>query len=97
MQSQSRLRQMIMDAIADDYEQLESILSQVRPWAEIERVQANDEEIIRLLIELITDGSAKAFRLSPTAPPLSVNEISPGELHDLYFLLSERGRSELAG
>lgn len=96
MQSQLLLRGMVMDAIADDYERLDSILIQVFEWAAAEGVEATRRDVINILTELITRGSAHAFLLLPSAAPVLVSEVlSAEEMEDVYFLLSSVGKKEI--
>lgn len=89
------LSTMIMDAIANDFESLESIYTQVETWAWSEGIRTTREDIVIALLDLLGRGYAKAYLLSPHDPPEITSELDVENIMNSYFLLTNEGRSVL--
>ncbi len=84
-----------LNAIADDYENLETISQDVRQLGERCGLIFGHTEIEAAVLYLLEFGFAKAYRLSPYGPPDEVVGIpSLAEITSLYFFRTEMG-SEL--
>src|SRR5713226_8176853 len=63
------IRNFVLRAIADDYEDFEMVFSEATKWAsEDGRIRVTREEVIRGLEKLIEEGYAKAYLLSSQPP-----------------------------
>ena len=90
------MRSFVMEAIANDYEDLSMIESEVTDWAAEHKLAVTQNEIRAILVSLIESGLAKAYLLGSqpefTAEPMAGSGISdPG----CYFLLTAEGREAL--
>jgi len=85
------LRQFILEAMANDYENFECIEEQVNKWMKNEQADVSKQELALTLETLITEGYARAFILSPVPPHSTFAEFSLERLDDLRFHLTTRG------
>jgi hypothetical protein len=87
------LRMFVLDVIADDYENLEKIYSDVNELGVSSGLSIQKPEIIDALIGLLESDLASAYKLSGTAPNQKVQGVpSRDKLVDYYFLVTERGQ-----
>jgi hypothetical protein len=83
--------QLIIDAVANDYESFESITQQVQEWTQAEKaILISPEEIERGLAQAIAMGYVQAFRLSATSPP-EVVKFNATEIGELSFYRTRAG------
>ena len=90
----------VLDAISDDYEDMERIANEVHSLGSRCGLSVTDDDISQGLITLITRGLAKAYRLYPShRPPEEIQGVpQPGNFPDLYFLITDKGTElQLAG
>ena len=90
MEREERVRSMVMDAIADDYEDLQTVVGDVSSWASEEGVALTPGEILDALTGLIDAGLAKAYHLDPNCAPQPLQGYAPG----CYFLLTDKGKAQ---
>jgi hypothetical protein len=83
-----------MDAIADDYEEISHISELVHKWASSE-LSVSHDEIRKTLQQLIEEGLAKAYLLSPYNPPLELPGFDNSHAENLYFWLTDAGRQAI--
>jgi len=87
-----------LNAIADDYETVASILEDVRRSSH-GNVDATD--VTTCMADLVRDGMADAHRFDPTSgsyEPLSINPaqaLGPAQMDTLWFRVNDRGRQQL--
>ena len=90
------VQDLIIDAIANDYESFETIVHEVNTWSLEQGRHVDIGEIRDGLLELIQCGYAKAYSLSPTSDPM---EIGISELRSrfesAYYLLTEQGKRSI--
>jgi hypothetical protein len=81
-------RELVLDAIANDFEDLETIYSDVSVWCAREGLVVNLDEVVDALRELVELGYAKAYWLSEFSPPVECPVDTPG----CYFLVTAKGK-----
>lgn len=87
------IRMFILDVIADDYENLEKIQTEVKDFACRSGLKIGDGDVARELANLIDGGLARAYRLSTTAPVREMSGTPPAaDLNRYYYWLTEAGR-----
>lgn len=96
------IRMLVLDTIADDYENFEKIADEVKRMADRAGLYTNVGEIQGAVIDLIEMGLAKAYRLSPNSPTEEFYGIPPlNEIDDYFFWTTDEGKriqeSELEG
>ncbi len=91
MTRQEILQSLVITAMANDYEDFEMILHETLNWAPQKGLTVAREEVIEALEQLIEDGYAQAWVLSPTSPA-EVVPYSRENLDNLYFYVTPRGR-----
>jgi hypothetical protein len=87
--SQSRDRhdftiKLVMTALVDDYENLETIIPEVARGAGDQVVPLRDE-IVQAIKDLISAGYAQSFELSPLRPHATAIAFNPERVDDLYY------------
>jgi hypothetical protein len=82
----------VLNAIADDYEALETIYSEVSSLGARCGLINQNEDIVQGLVSLIATGLAKAYRLRSS--PIEEVEGLPerSEMNDLYFWVTPKGK-----
>jgi hypothetical protein len=93
MERSDLVRALVMDAIANDYEEPGVIVDEVSAWAGERGVSVTTTEILAALTGLVQTGLAKAYRLSASRPAEEVHGLQ--QIHretDCYFLLSPEGK-----
>jgi predicted XRE-type DNA-binding protein len=85
-------RMFVLDAIADDYENLEKINGEVKSFYGNCGLTIQPSEILGALIDLIELGLARAYWLWQH-PPREIEGVPPlDEIDNYYFWLTEEGR-----
>ena len=87
------LEMFVLDAIADDYESLEKIKTEVISFGARAGMTVAADEATRALVRLLEKGLAQAFRLESTQTPQSHPGI-PEEslLGEYYFWTTDEGK-----
>jgi hypothetical protein len=85
---------LVMAAMADDYENLETIIPEVARGAGDQVVPSRDE-IIQAIKDLISAGYAQSFELSPLPPHATAIAFNPERVDDLYYYLTAPGKKIL--
>lgn len=85
------ITELIKDAIANDYEHFEMIMTEVSAWAAESGIFVSREEVAVLLLQLVRSGMAASYALSPhsvDAEPCAPQIADPS----CYFLLTQAGK-----
>ena len=95
MSGTASVREMTLDAIADDFENFEMILHEVGKWSSELGAAASESEVAMALVSLVEDGLAQAYSMSSGRA-----EVIPIALSGLtdplnYFLVTAKGKQEL--
>lgn len=88
------VKDLIMGAMADDYESYEIIIGCITGFAAEAGETLDLAEIPGLLKELIEKGNVDAFELSSFAPHAVVVPFSHDRLDELWYYLSPKGMLE---
>lgn len=89
------IRSMVMDSIANDYEDFRMISREVMKWASERALYVETGEVADALMDLVECGFAKAYRLSANSPFETVERPEAREISEYYFLLTDEGRASL--
>jgi hypothetical protein len=93
MTGEALIRGLVMDAIADDYEDLNMVIGEVTEWAKERGVTVAPVDVSDNLRKLVELGLAKAYRLSPRSLPEEIGVENLGDLSaGYYFLLTDDGK-----
>ena len=85
------LRMFVLDAIADDYENLEIICTDVSAMSTRCGLLIQCSDVTQALVSLIESGLASPYKLRPTAEKIEgIPAIDA--LRDYYYLVTEKGR-----
>jgi hypothetical protein len=83
---------LVLNSIADDYEDFDRVFDEVTEWAGFRGLQLTRNEVADALERAVNTGRAQAFALS-TVPPCSTPvSFTTEKLDQLYFLLTPEGR-----
>lgn len=92
----SVIRDLIMDAIADDFESFDTIHECVNRWdSEDMNIHPDNSEIEKALFQLLEAGLADAYILTNTNKKIELSDISSANLKTFYFYLSPEGLRDL--
>lgn len=90
------LGRMVLEAVANDYEELEMIISEVVKWTTADGSGTPDRsQIEHALIASITDKDVQAYRPSEPSAQLVPAMADPQNLHTLWFYITEQGKEKL--
>jgi hypothetical protein len=93
MKRSDLLQILVLDVVADDYEDFAKIVSEVSQMCGALEFEITRSEVFRALEDLIRLGLIKAYFLSPWTSPMDVPGIPSRErLPELHFLQTEKGR-----
>jgi len=85
---------LILDSIANDYEDFAMISQEVRDWAQERGFLPEVSEIWAILMGFLEKGLAKAYRLAG-AGPAEYLQLPTQQDEDCYFYLTRAGRESL--
>ena len=91
MERDELARSIAMDAIADDYEDLQTVVGDVSSWSSEQGVALTQTEILEALTGLLDAGLAETYHLDPNCAAQPLQGYAPG----CYFLLTDRGKAAL--
>jgi hypothetical protein len=83
---------MILESVANDYEQLDHIANQVATWTETPKDQLDFRGIEATLADCISSGYIEAYELNSTAPQV-VKVSGTANFNQHWFLITERGKA----
>ncbi len=85
-------RLLVLEAIANDYEELSTVCSDVEQWLGEKGESIAEAEVLEALFSLVKDGLAEGYRLSTTPPyAVLVKPVSPHDMAGLHFLITQAG------
>lgn len=85
---------MVVESVANDYEQLEQIADQIAMWTGTPPDRLDIERIKAALVDAINAGYIEVYELNSTAPHALKVAMSSGSLEELWFLITEQGRAK---
>ena len=90
------LRRLVLQAVADDYEELEMIVSEIVKWTSRSGSDTPDKgQIAHALMASITDKDVQAYRPSEPSAQLIPAMAEPQNLQSLWFYITEQGKERL--
>ena len=92
MENELALKLFVKDAIANDYEDFETIAGEVTSWAAEAGFSTNPDAIFSMLKSLIELGLAQAYLLNSVGPLQTLPNMANPEC---YYLLTPKGREIL--
>jgi hypothetical protein len=90
---ESQIKNSVLSAISDDYENLELILDSVHRHDD---PTSTAEPVSVALAELVKDGLAQAYELSSESPEATAVSIDPDRMKELWFYATPRGIARIA-
>lgn len=89
-----KLLRMILEAVANDYEQLRDIENQIASWTETPMDQLDREKIRATLYGAINSGYVGTYELTSTPPHVVEFSTETANLDRHWFLITMQGRSK---
>jgi hypothetical protein len=90
------IRGYVLNAVANDYENLDLIAKEAAQWALEEKSSFSRELLTRALSTLIHDGLVDCYRFSQFQSNYERCEFEIGKLNDLWFYISKKGKGHPA-
>lgn len=89
----SVIKEYVLRAISDDYEEFERIFEDASGWAANRGIKANPENVVEALGQLISEGYARAytFGTSRSRKPEPA-EYSADSVDSLWFYVTPKGK-----
>ncbi len=84
-----QIKDSVLNAIADDYENIETILETVQKF---DSPAATVHQVSETLHDLIQDGLAQAYDLSPGVPHATKADFSSNRIDELWFYVTPEGK-----
>lgn len=95
--SHNELARMVLQAVANDYEDFEMIVSEIVGWTSKDNVALDVSQIQDALMKSIADKDVKAYEPSETSNHLIVTQADPQKIRTLWFYITEQGKKRLQG
>ncbi len=89
------LGRMVLEAVANDYEELEMIVSEIVDWTGGGNDVPDRKQIEHTLMVSIADKDVNAYEPSETSGQLIPTLADPQRLHTLWFYITEQGKERL--
>ena len=93
----SRLEALVLDAIANDFEDLNQIVRDVTEFGSGEKIAVERADVVFALRSLAHKGFAAGYRLAGEERPRPVRIADWGSLEELYFFRTDCGKTYLSG
>ncbi|HEX5411840.1 MAG TPA: hypothetical protein VFZ27_08245 [Terriglobia bacterium] len=93
MKDSSRfVKECVIRAVSDDYEEFERVFADVTGWAAERGIVIDRQGVLSALEGAIAEGYASAYVLSGTPPYSTPVEYSAALLDDLWFYVTPKGK-----
>jgi hypothetical protein len=89
------LGRMVLEAVANDYEELEMIVSEIVKWAGSINDAPNRNQIEYALMVSIADKDVEAYEYSEKSCRYIPTSADSQTLHTLWFYITEQGKERL--
>ena len=89
-----KLLLMILESVANDYEQLDHIANQVATWTKTPIDQLDFRGIEATLADCISSGYIEAYELNSTAPHVVKVSGTIANFNQHWFLITELGKAK---
>jgi hypothetical protein len=86
------VRELVVCAAADDYEDFEKVVKEVTGWAVEHGTSANRQTIFEKLREVISDGYMRAYVYSQESARFEQAECTVENLDRLWFYVTAKGK-----
>lgn len=93
----SGLEEMVLDAIANDFEDLSQIVRDVTGFGLEEGIAIDQADVMPALRGLVRRGFAEGYRFADDERPQPVLMADWGDMEGLYFSITGSGKAYLAG
>jgi hypothetical protein len=93
----NRFIELIVDAAANDYENVQTVMEQVNEWATVEGIELSASDIVDAITEALEKGYLSSFEYSKASNSYEPQECNIDNIDELYFLATKKGRQLLSG
>ena len=91
----NRLEYMVLQAVANDFEELEMIISEIGKWTSANDPSPDADQIERALMEAIADENVKAYEPREGHHQLVATQAEPQKMHALWFYITAQGTDRM--
>ena len=88
-------KELVLNSVADDYEDFRIILDEVTYWGSQRGIQLTRDEVEMALLDLLSTGHVQAYELSSVPPHSTPVSFTAERARDLYYYLTPTGRKIL--
>jgi hypothetical protein len=92
--NKNEMDRLLLEAVSNDFEQIDSIADQLAEWSEVFRT-FDRKKIECTLLSLLELGYIKAYLLSPNAPHVTEVDSITDDLSTYWFYITGRGKEVL--
>lgn len=86
--ARERLENYVLDATANDYENLSSMASDIAKWASRDSTSFSSNDLANAIEELVRRGKLRVYKYSKTSNKYETTEFSKAEIDRLWFFSS---------
>lgn len=86
---------LVMQAVADDFEEFEMIVNEITKWSVCKDAVPNSEQIERALLEAITERRVKAYAVIGPSNQLTETKANSDNLQGLWFIITDHGKTQM--
>jgi hypothetical protein len=90
-----RIRDYIINVVANDYENFGLIVDEVSAWASKDGMAVSPEEIMQALTSLVSDGLVDSYQFSHSSGGYELCDLASSNLTDRWFYVSKTGKAHL--
>jgi uncharacterized Zn finger protein len=84
-----------MQAVADDFEEFEMIVSEIAKWTNANDGVPNSTQIERALLKAIADKRVKAYEADGPSNQLTETQADSENLQRLWFYITDQGKTQM--
>jgi hypothetical protein len=81
---------LILQAVADDFEEFEMIVNEIAKWTK--KTAPDADQVQQALMRATAEGVIKAYEPREGHRQLVATEADPQKIHSLWFYITEQGR-----
>jgi hypothetical protein len=93
--NRDELERVVLQAVANDYEEFEMVVRDVRKWMGKVYDEPEIGQIEQVLQKSIVDDFVKAYECSETFCQVIATQANPPRSHSLLFYITEQGKERL--
>jgi hypothetical protein len=90
-----KLECLVLQSVANDYENFEMILSEIAKWTSMDATALNVDQIKDSLMKAIERENIKAYEYSEESRQFIAADADRKAIHSLWFYITEQGKKQM--